>query len=295
MDIFAEQVRRAETYREAIEALPPEFREAPPAAALVLGSGWSEALERPGDRLLARVPYSAVPGLGASTVAGHAGELRLFERHGLRAMAFQGRRHRYEGEGWTPVLAPVEIARRLGAPSLLLTNAAGGIREDLSPGRLMALRDHINLTGLNPLQGPVVPGWGPRFPDMSEVYDPAFRAAMRERLRSEGVELSEGVYVYVAGPSFETPAEIRAFRRLDGDAVGMSTVPEAIVAHAIGMRVAAVSCITNFAAGLGGCRLGHEDVLETSRDSLPRMGAVLDAFLRTVAEKTCPAAEDGVP
>ena len=284
MDIFQEQKARAETYGKACGALPDVFREAAPSAALVLGSGWSDSLLRPDDRILSRVPYSAIPGLGASTVAGHAGELVLFERRGARALAFRGRRHGYEGEGWTPVLAPVEIARRLGAGAILLTNAAGGIRADLAPGSLMALSDHVNLTGLNPLKGPPVPGWGPRFPDMSEVYDRRIREAMRAILREDGVELAEGVYAYAAGPSFETPAEIRAFRALGGDAVGMSTVPEAVVAHAAGMRVAAVSCITNFAAGLGGRQLGHEEVLDTTRASLPRMSATLDAFLRAAAE-----------
>ena len=267
-------------FEAAYDALPAIFKSEKPSAAVVLGSGWSDALAP--DEVMARVPYSALPGLGASTVVGHAGELMLFRFGGRTAVAFRGRRHYYEGVGWGPVIAPVELSRRLGVSDILLTNAAGGIRSDLRPGSLMALSDHVNFTGLNPLQGPPVPGWGPRFPDMSEAYDKKRRAAFCALARENGVEISEGVYVYVAGPSFETPAEIRAYRMLGADAVGMSTVPEATLAHAIGMRVSAISCITNFAAGLADRQLNHEEVLETSVAAMPRMRTAIECFLRAV-------------
>lgn len=267
-------------FDKSIDALPREFADNPPSVAMVLGSGWSGALAPDEGDILARVPYSTLPALGASTVPGHAGEVMLFRFEGTNVAAFRGRRHFYEGVGWGPVIAPVEISRRLGAADILLTNASGGIRPDLRPGSLMAIADHMNLTGLNPLRGAQVPGWGPRFPDMSEVYDKKRRAAFRALAGERGVAIAEGTYIYVSGPSFETPAEIHAYAMLGADAVGMSTVPEATLAHAAGMRVSALSCITNFAAGLADRQLNHEEVLETSRDAMPRMRAALECYLR---------------
>ena len=281
-------------FDRSIDALPRQFAENPPSVAIVLGSGWSNALAPDERDVLARVSYSDVPALGASTVVGHAGELVLFRFGGRAVAAFRGRRHFYEGVGWGPVIAPVEIARRLGVKDILLTNASGGIRDGLRPGSLMAISDHVNFTGLNPLRGAQVPGWGPRFPDMSEVYDKKRRAAFCALARERGVEISEGVYVYVAGPSFETPAEIKAYRMIGADAVGMSTVPEAVLAHAMGMRVSALSCITNFAAGLADRQLNHEEVLETSRDSMPRMRTALECYLSALVPASTAAGETPV-
>lgn len=262
--------------------LPPPFIEAKPTCGFILGSGWSQALS--GEGLLARVGYDRIAGLGPGTVAGHAGELRLIRRHGVTAVAFCGRRHWYEGEGWTPVVLPVELMRRLGVRDVLLTNAAGGINPSLCPGNFLLLRDHINTVGINPLQGPVVPGWGPRFPDQSQIYHPALCNLLQAAAQDAGLSLMEGLYAFTAGPTYETPAEIRSYAAMGADAVGMSTVPEAMVANAAGLRVAAVSCISNMAAGISGPPLGHADVLAETRKVLPQMTGLLDAFLKRLAE-----------
>jgi purine-nucleoside phosphorylase len=262
---------------QAARALPPVFREQPPVCGLILGSGWSQALAS--REVLARVPYGAIPGLGASTVAGHAGELLLFEQAGKRVAAFCGRRHWYEGAGWTPVALPVDLLRRMGTRQLVLTNAAGGVNPSLKPGDLLMIRDHINTAGLNPLQGPVIPGWGPRFPDQSRVYAPALAGVLRPCAAAAGIALHEGIYAFTSGPCFETPAEIRAYRGWGVDAVGMSTVPEALLGSAMGMEVAAVSCITNMAAGMGEQALNHEEVLEATQAAGPRMRRLIEALL----------------
>jgi purine-nucleoside phosphorylase len=272
----------AALFDAAADALPQVFRASPPQCALILGSGWSEALAP--ESILSRVSYSNIPGLGASTVAGHTGELLLLERAGVRTMAFCGRRHWYEGVGWTPVVLPVELARRMGATNLLITNAAGGISPNLRPGDLLLIRDHINTIGFNPLQGALRPGWGARFPDQSEVYNRALGNLLRQAAQAAGITLNDGVYAFTAGPAYETPAEIRAYAAMGADAVGMSTVPEAVVANAMGLRTAAVSCITNMAAGISGPHLNHVEVLEQTRRVRPIMARLLQAFLAALAK-----------
>lgn len=257
--------------------LPAAFREAPLACGLVLGSGWGDVL-RP-EALHARLPYAALEGFGVSTVAGHHGELLLMTLGGKRVAVFSGRRHYYEGCELGQVVYPVELLRCLGAPAVLLTNAAGGLNPAFAPGTLMAVEDHLNLTGVNPLRGPHRPEWGPRFPDLSRVYDPA----LTDLLVRSGKGVRRGVYAFSVGPSYETPAEVRALRALGGDAVGMSTVPEAVVAHAAGLRVAALSCVTNPAAGLGAEPLSHAEVLAASEAAKPRMAALVTAFLQGLA------------
>lgn len=270
-------------FEDAFRALPPPCTDGEPDCGMILGSGWSQTLSV--DPPIAEIAYDQIPGLGASTVVGHAGRFVLFERHGIRVAAFLGRRHWYEGAGWEPVVLPVELLRRLGTRNLLITNAAGGIRPTFKPGDLMLIRDHINSVGLNPLIGPVLPGWGPRFPDQSRVYDPELTNLLREAAHDSGTSLSDGVYVFTSGPEYETPAEIRAYSGMGGDAVGMSTVPEAIVANAAGMRIAALSCITNMAAGISGPHLSHEEVLEQTRVTAPLMSSLLDAFLARLAHQ----------
>ena len=265
----------------AAGTFPPPFIEAKPTCGMILGSGWSEALQ--GDGLLARAGFDRVAGLGPSTVAGHAGELRLLRRHGVTVVAFCGRRHWYEGEGWTPVAIPVEIMRRIGVRNVLLTNAAGAINPNLRPGSFLLIRDHINTVGLNPLQGALVPGWGPRFPDQSQVYHPDLRATLQLAAQDAGLTLNEGIYAFTAGPAYETPAEIRGYAALGADAVGMSTVPEAMIANAAGLRVAAVSCISNMAAGIGAPSLGHEEVLAETKRATPQMAKLLDNFIKRLA------------
>jgi purine-nucleoside phosphorylase len=269
--------------------LPPPFKDAHPTCGLILGSGWSQAL--PDAVVATRVGYDRIVGLGPGTVAGHAGELRLVRWHGVTAIAFCGRRHWYEGEGWTPVVLPVELMRRLGVRDVLLTNAAGGIRANLHPGDFLLIRDHINTVGINPLQGPLVPGWGSRFPDQSQIYNPDLRRLLQAASQDAAVTLTEGIYAFTAGPTYETPAEIRSYAAMGADAVGMSTVPEAMVANAAGLRVAAVSCISNLAAGIGGPRtqLDHADVLTETQRVTPQMTRLLEAFLKRLG-KTGPSA-----
>jgi purine-nucleoside phosphorylase len=268
-------------FEQAAAALPKICFEKPPACGLILGSGWSQTLQT--GTVLARLSYADIPGLGAGTIAGHSGEMVLFERHGLRIVAFMGRRHYYEGVPLETVVLPVELMRRMGVTRLLVTNAAGGINSQLQPGSLMVIRDHINLTGITPLRGQVLPGWGPRFPDQSQLYSPELSNLLRHAGLDVGAVLAEGIYVYSTGPGFETPAEIRAYSGMGADAVGMSTVHEVVAANAIGMKIVALSCITNMAAGISGPHLSHQEVIEQTEKSAPVMSAVLDAFLRRLA------------
>lgn len=265
----------------AFEALPPAVRDAAPSCALILGSGWSHALAEFPSRLVC--PYAQIPGLGATHIAGHSGQLHLFEHRGATVLAFAGRRHYYEGSGWEPPLIPVEIIRRLRIRNLLLTNAAGGINPAFRPGDLMVVTDHLNLSGINPLHGPQVEGWGTRFPDLTETYSRLLRQHLRAAAHTCGLALHEGVYAFSPGPCYETPAEIRAYAQLGADAAGMSTVPEAVVAHAAGIRVAALSCITNMAAGILDAPLSHEEVLAETERVRPQMTALLTGFLTECA------------
>ena len=258
-------------------ALPAAFREAPIDCGLILGSGWGSVLAP--EAIHARVPFADLEGYGASTVVGHRGELLLMTLGGKRVAAFAGRRHYYEGCSLEQIVYPVELLRCLGVRTLLLTNAAGGLNPAIHAGDLVALTDHINLTGVNPLRGDHRPEWGPRFPDMTHVYDPALTDLL---VRLGGERIHRGIYVFSVGPSYETPAEVRALRNLGGDAVGMSTVPEAVLAHACGMRVAALSCVTNLAAGLSPTPLSHEEVLAESEAAKPRMAALVTAFVQNL-------------
>lgn len=261
-------------FDKAAGALPDACFTRPPDLAVVLGSGWGEALRS--DKTLVRVAYSDIPGLGAATVAGHAGELRLYERGKRRVLAFCGRRHWYEGVGWEAVVLPVELARRMGAAKILLTNAAGGINPALRPGDFVILRDHINTVGLNPLAGPHNPDWGPRFPDMTAVYTQHLRDVLHAAANRRALRVMEGVYAFTAGPVFETPAEIHMYGHMGADVVGMSTVPEAVFAHACGLQVAGLSLISNLAAGIGPAPLCHAEVLAASQAAKPAMVDLVD-------------------
>jgi purine-nucleoside phosphorylase len=259
---------------------------AKPRVALVLGSGLGSF----GDRLdgLTKIPYAEIVGFHAPTIVGHAGNLCFGSVAGLPVVAMQGRIHYYEGHDVATIVHGVRTLAALGVESVVITNAAGGIRADLRPGDLMLLRDHINWMGVNPLRGPNDPAIGPRFPDMTAAYDPALRAIARDAAREVGVPLSEGVYAALCGPSYETPAEIRALRSIGADAVGMSTVPEVIAARHLGVRVLGVSCVTNLAAGLGGSALSHEEVEETARSARAGFEALLRAFLQRYGNADAP-------
>jgi purine-nucleoside phosphorylase len=268
---------------KALAFVRKEWPSARPEMGLILGSGWSEVVDA--FNVAAAIPYEDIPGLGKTGVIGHAGRLVLAESSGLETLIFQGRRHFYEGVGWTPIAMPIFLLKSLGARGVLITNAAGGIRSDLVTGKLMIIEDHINFLGANPLVGPHDDFWGPRFPDQSEVYDVTLRRLLTLAGRDAGEELARGVYLADSGPAYESPAEIRAFKALGADAVGMSTVPEAMLAKAAGLRVAGLSCITNSAAGISATPLSHEEVTQATRNAMARMKRVVLNFWREVARE----------
>jgi inosine/guanosine/xanthosine phosphorylase family protein len=249
-----------------------------PSVAVVLGSGLgavADLIEKP-----TVIDYADLPGFPRPTVSGHAGRVVSGELAGAAVMILQGRAHAYEGHAMADLALPARALQAAGVEILVLTNAAGGLRDDLAPGRLMAITDHINWSGMSPLIGPNDEAIGPRFLDMSAAYDPDLRAALQRAATTTSIDLAEGVYLWVPGPSFETPAEIRAFRILGADAVGMSTVPEVLAARHCGMRVAAISGITNFAAGMvEGEALDHAHTLVQSGALAGDMGRLLVGFL----------------
>lgn len=268
---------------QALAFVRGRWPKAQPEMGLILGSGWSEVVDS--FNVAASIPYEDIPGLGRTGVVGHTGRLVLAEASGIETLIFQGRRHFYEGVGWTPIALPVFLLKSLGAKGVLVTNAAGGVRVDLVPGKLMIIEDHINLLGANPLVGPHDAFWGPRFPDQSEVYDLKLRRLLSLAGKDAGEELARGVYLADSGPTYESPAEIRAFRTLGADAVGMSTVPEALLAKAAGLRVAGLSCITNCAAGISAHPLSHEEVTEATKQAMSRMKQVVLNFWKEVARE----------
>ena len=234
-----------------------------PETAIVLGSGLGDF----SDTLLDAIatPYSDLPNWPPSTVVGHAGRLVVGTVAGRRIAALSGRVHYYEGHDLAAVVFATRVMARLGVRRLILTNAAGGINTALEQGALMIIDDHINMMGTSPLIGSNDERFGPRFPDMSEVYAARLRNIADDAARTRGVPVSHGVYIAVQGPSYETPAEINFFRKMGADAIGMSTVPEAIAARHIGMEVLGISCITNAAAGVGHHPIVHDDVIATGR------------------------------
>jgi purine-nucleoside phosphorylase len=247
--------------REAADAVAKAIAPRQPKVGLVLGSGLGFLADEIGDAV--RVPYSRVPGFPQPTVQGHAGELVAGTLEGKVVLAQSGRFHLYEGHDPQVVALPVRVFAVLGVRTLIVTNAAGGIRRTMRPGALMLIADHINTTGRHPLAGPVLEG-EERFPDMSDPYDDELRARARAVAAEERIPLEEGTYAATLGPSYETKAEIEMLKRVGADAVGMSTVPEVIVARARGIRCIGISTVTNLAAGLGSPTLSHKEVLETA-------------------------------
>ncbi len=262
---------RIDTCVAAIRAKAPTFN---PKLGLILGSGlggFADSLEG-----AVVIPYGELPDFPRSSVVGHAGRLVMGTKHGVPLVCMQGRVHAYEGYAPWQVGFPARVLCRLGIKALVVTNAAGGINLSFQEGDLMAITDHVNLAGFNPLMGPNEEALGPRFPDMSSIYDPALLGVLKEAAKKERVDLKSGVYASLLGPSYETPAEIRMLRTLGADAVGMSTVPEVIVAAHMGVKVAGVSCITNLAAGISKQKLSHEEVSHTA-------DRVKDVFTRLLA------------
>jgi xanthosine phosphorylase len=247
-----------------------------PRVGIVLGSGLggiADALEG-----ATSFPYAELDGFPQPSVAGHGGMLSFGQLSGLPVAIFQGRRHIYEGGDPGAMRVPIRTLRRLGAEALLVTNAAGSLRADVGPGRLMAISDHINLLGVNPLTGPNDDAVGPRFPSLRDAYDPDLLYRLQTAAGALKIDLATGVYLATAGPSFETPAEIRMFRALGADAVGMSTVPEVILARHAGLRVAAVSAITNLAEGMGGEELSHEQTLRIAEEAARDLVRLVQRF-----------------
>jgi purine-nucleoside phosphorylase len=253
-----------------------------PLVAIVLGSGlgaFAEQLEE-----ATAIVFAEIPHFPRSTVPGHSGKLVIGKVSGFPVVVMQGRVHAYEGYSSEEVTFPIRVLGRMGVKKLVLTNAAGGINEGLKQGQLVLIADHINLSGRNPVAGPDDERWGPRFFDMSEAYSSRLRLLAIEAARSMEFRLYEAVYLSVLGPSFETPAEIRAFRALGADLVGMSTVQETIVARQIGMEVLGISCVTNMAAGIQKEPLSHEEVMATGRAVEAQLAGLLRRIVPMMAE-----------
>jgi len=258
-----------------------------PSIAVVLGSGLGGLAARINDAV--RIPFGDIPGFPEATVVGHEGAVIVGTLGGREIVALSGRFHVYEGHPAALAAFPVRVFHALGARELFVSNAAGGISPKLAVGDLMLIADHLNLMGTNPLVGALQPG-DIRFPDMTDAYDPGFRRLLRNAAEQFGITLREGVYAGLLGPSYETPSEVKMLRLLGADAVGMSTVPEVIVARALKMRVAGVSCITNAAAGVTGAALSHAEVLETTNRVSAKFESLVTEFLeRTARPQLSPA------
>ena len=247
-----------------------------PRIALVLGSGLGGFADQLADAT--RIPYAEIPSFPRSTAIGHSGNLILGRLDGIAVAAMQGRVHLYEGYSAQQVAFPVRVFACMGIKAIVITNAAGGINPKYGRGALVVIRDHINLQGQNPLVGPNDERFGPPFPDMTDAYNPQFRKFALDEAERLGGDIFEGVYAAMLGPSYETPAEIRYLRTIGADLVGMSTVPEVIVARHIGLELLAISCVTNMAAGMSGEKINHDEVLETGQ----RVGGKFVALLRAV-------------
>jgi len=269
----------AQAAAKAAKAIGERAGSRRPAFGIILGSGLGGLSKKIGDSV--RIPFKDIPGFPETTIVGHEGAVIVGTLGGREIVALSGRFHVYEGHPAALAAFPVRVFHALGARELFVSNAAGGISPKLAVGELMMISDHLNLMGTNPLVGEHQEG-DVRFPDMTDAYDPGLRRILRTTAERLGVPLREGVYAGVLGPSYETPGEVRMLRLLGADAVGMSTVPEVIVARALRMRVAGVSCITNAAAGVTGAALSHAEVLETTR----RVSAAFESLVTEFLERS---------
>lgn len=268
-----EKILRAAEYIRAQVSLRPQI-------GLVLGSGlgdYADTLEDP-----VRILYSDIPNFPVPSIPGHTGALVFGRKCGQEVVVMQGRIHYYEGLPQQEITLPIRVLAALGVKTIVLTNACGGVNLSFAPGDLMLISDHINFSGANPLIGPNLDTFGPRFPDMSDLYTASLRSAIREKAADAGIPLQEGVYAMYSGPNYETPAEIRMFRTLGADTVGMSTVPEALVAGHCGMQVVGVSCVTNMAAGVLPVKLSHAEVTETANRVSAKFRKLIDLILTVI-------------
>jgi len=274
---MSEKLNRAAAHVRSLVSLEP-------TVGVILGSGLGTLVDA--VDVVAAIPYGDIPGALASTVIGHSGRLVFAKIGSTPVVMMQGRNHYYEGHSLEDVVFIPRLMAKLGARAVAVTNAAGGINAEYAAGDLMMISDHINYLGANPLRGPNDDELGPRFPDMTDIYSKELRAVGREVAASMGVTLREGVYLATSGPSYETPAEIRAFRVMGADAVGMSTVPEAIAYSQMGVKVLGISCITNMAAGILDQKLNHVEVLETTTRVQKEFTALMLALLERLGSHT---------
>lgn len=270
-----------ELLQQAFRATQMAFPDARPTLGLILGTGWHSAIKT--FQIKRELAYRDIPGLGCPTVSGHLGQLLWGQQAGLETFIFQGRRHWYEGQGWDPIAIPIYLLQQFGADTVVLTNAAGSLQPDWPAGTLMLIDDHINAMNAHPLIGPHAPNWGARFPDQSQVYNADLKIWLEQAAQQLGLRLPQGVYLATSGPSYETPAEVRAFQAWGADAVGSSTVPEAILANAAGLRVAGLSCLTNFAAGIGTAPLAHAAIQAAAAQAANAMAAIINEFWKELA------------
>ena len=251
-----------------------------PTIGLVLGSGLGDYADTLEDAV--RISYKDIPNFPIPSIPGHSGALVFGRKCGADVVVMQGRIHYYEGLPQQEITLPIRVLAALGVKTVVLTNACGGVNLSFTPGDLMLISDHINFSGANPLIGPNLDAFGSRFPDMSDLYTGSLRAAIKEKAAAAGIPLQEGVYAMYSGPNYETPAEIRMFRILGADTVGMSTVPEALVAGHCGMQVVGVSCVTNMAAGVLPVKLSHAEVTETANRVSRKFRRLIDLILTVV-------------
>lgn len=268
--------------KEAVEAIQ---RKTPikPEIGIILGSGLGSIAEKVTNPVV--IPYTEIPHFHGTSVEGHAGQMIVGLFHGVPCVFLQGRFHLYEGYSMEDVVFPTRTVCGLGISTLLLTNAAGGVNTRFRAGDIMLIEDHLNLMGDNPLKGPNLAQLGPRFPDLSEAYNKKCLEILKQTASEIGVPFHLGVYAGLLGPTYETPAEIRMYRGLGADAVGMSTVPESIAANHLGVQVAGVSCITNLAAGLSPHKLSHQEVIENSKIGAEKLKRLLEAVIPKLVHK----------
>jgi purine-nucleoside phosphorylase len=270
-----EDIKKAVDYIQSQSNITPEV-------GIVLGSGLGVYADQIENKTT--IPYESIPGFYKTTVAGHKGQLILGEVKGVKVAAMQGRYHTYEGHELSDVVLPTRVLKFLGCHTLILTNAAGGINSNFKPGDLVYIKDHINMTGRNPLIGENIDELGPRFPDMTHTYDTYLHEMIEVASKEVGITPKGGIYCGLLGPTYETPAEIKMLRTLGGDMVGMSTVPEAIAANHMGMNIAGISCITNMAAGMGDEELKHDDVKEVARIAMNKFSELVTALVNQISK-----------